>query len=101
MQGTTHTPKGGSFTSYRYSGSKRKGFVTIHSDRVKKVSETLIDYFLVLAEKPNGLTVMSQKIPLPFEEVQIDLPKVDKKSAHNLIYGDFGWVTKAIRDRIP
>ena len=55
---------------------------------MKKVSETLVDYYLVLAEKPNGLTVESQKIRPPFVAVELELPKVDKKSAHNLIYGE-------------
>ena len=88
ISATAHPTKGESYQCYRYSGSKKKGYVTIHPDRVKKVSETLVDYFLILAEKPNGVTVMSQRIPMPFEEVQIEIPKVDKKSAHNLIYGE-------------
>ena len=68
MPGTIHPAKGES-----------KGFVTIHSDTVKKVSETLADYYLVLAEKPDGLPMEKLKIKLPFEEAQLDLPKLDKK----------------------
>ena len=54
---TAHPAKVKPYSCYRYSGSRKKGFVTIHSDRVKKVSEALVDYYLVLAEKPEGISV--------------------------------------------
>ena len=69
MPSTAHPSKGDPYVCYRYSGSKKKGIVTIHSDRVKKVSEGLVDYYLVLAEKPNGLKVETQKIRPPFVAV--------------------------------
>ena len=88
MPTTAHPTKVEPYMFYRYSGSRKKGFVTIHSDRVKKVSEALVDYYLVLAEKPDGLAVETQKIRPPFVAVELELPKVDKKTAHNLLYGE-------------
>ena len=64
----------------------KKGFVTIHHKRVKKVSEGQIDYYLVLIEKPGKMAIVASR--LPFEEVQLEFPKEDKKTAHNLHYGE-------------
>ena len=83
---TAHPTKQDPYVCYRYSGSRKKVFVTIHNQKVNKVSEGLVDYYLVLVEKPGKIAIEAKR--LPFEEVQFELPKVDKKTAHNLLYGE-------------
>ena len=62
--------------------------MNIHHGRVKKVSERIVDYYLTLIEKPGAIAIKAKRQRLPFEEVIVELPKVDKKTAHNLLYGE-------------